>query len=59
MSHDFYILLSYAVTFGLVGVAALWTWVDGRSLQRELKALDDAGIRRRSAPPVETAGDVR
>jgi heme exporter protein CcmD len=49
MSHDFYILLSYAVTFGLIGLVVIWTWLDGRARQRELKALEAAGVRRRSA----------
>lgn len=49
MGHDFYILLSYIVTFGLIGLVVTWTWLDGRARQRELKALEAAGIRRRSA----------
>ncbi|MBO3758235.1 heme exporter protein CcmD [Ciceribacter sp. L1K22] len=59
MSHDFYIFLSYAITFGLIGVAALWTWLDGRARQRELQALDAAGIRRRSAQPAGDEGEQR
>ena len=49
MSHAFYIYVSYGVSaliiLGLIG----WTFFDGRARQAELKALEAAGIRRRSA----------
>ncbi|MBD3814008.1 MAG: heme exporter protein CcmD [Betaproteobacteria bacterium] len=49
MSHDFYIYVSYGVG-GLVILALIgWVWLDGRARQRELKALEAAGVRRRSA----------
>ncbi|MCO6180436.1 heme exporter protein CcmD [Ciceribacter sp. RN22] len=49
MSHDFYIYVSYGVS-GLVILALIgWVWLDGRARQRELKALEAAGVRRRSA----------
>ncbi|WP_026615397.1 heme exporter protein CcmD [Ensifer aridi] len=49
MSHAAYVIASYAVA--AVTVAALVAWVvgDGRARQRELRALEAAGIRRRSA----------
>jgi Heme exporter protein D (CcmD). len=54
MSHDFYIYVSYGVS-GLVIMALIgWVWLDGRARQRELKALEVAGVRRRSAT---AAGD--
>lgn len=49
MSHDFYIYASYGITFVLIGVAIVWTHLDGRARQRELDALESAGVRRRSA----------
>ncbi|MGF0539799.1 heme exporter protein CcmD [Agrobacterium sp. ES01] len=49
MSHTFYITASYLITFGLIAFAVLWTWLDGRARQKELKALEAAGIRRRSS----------
>jgi len=54
MSHEFYIYVSYGVT-GLVILALIgWVWLDGRARQRELKELEAAGVRRRSAT---VAGD--
>jgi len=49
MSHAAYVLASYAVAVATVAGLVLWVVVDGRSRQRELKALDAAGIRRRSS----------
>lgn len=49
MSHEFYIYVSYGVT-GLVILTLIgWVWLDGRARQRELKELEAAGVRRRSA----------
>jgi heme exporter protein D len=50
---------SYAIyVYGSYGLAALvtigitlWTWADGRARQKELAALEAAGLRRRSAGP--------
>ncbi|MFC3161739.1 heme exporter protein CcmD [Ciceribacter thiooxidans] len=54
MSHEFYIYVSYGVT-GIVILALIgWVWLDGRARQRELKELEAAGVRRRSAT---VAGD--
>ncbi|WP_244564222.1 heme exporter protein CcmD [Rhizobium sp. RU36D] len=49
---------SYAVTFGLVGMATLWIWLDGRARQKELKALEASGIRRRSAVSAGEGGQA-
>lgn len=50
MSHAFYIDASYIVTFALIFGAIAWVWLDGRARQKELKALEASGVRRRSAP---------
>ena len=50
---------SYAIyVYGSYGLAALvtigitlWTWADGLARQKELAALEAAGLRRRSAGP--------
>lgn len=49
MSHAAYVFASYAVAFAVVAGLVLWVVGDGRARQRELKALEAAGIRRRSA----------
>ena len=49
MSHDFYIYMSYGLTFGIIAIVIGWTLADGRARQRELKALEASGVRRRSA----------
>ncbi|MNL84595.1 Heme exporter protein D (CcmD) [compost metagenome] len=49
MSHAFYIYLSYGISAVIVLALIGWTWLDGRARQAELKALEAAGIRRRSA----------
>lgn len=49
MSHAFYIYLSYGVSALIILALIAWVWLDGRARQAELKALDAAGIRRRSA----------
>jgi heme exporter protein D len=53
MSHAAYVFASYAVALAIVAGLVLWVIGDGRARQRELKALEAAGIRRRSA---ETPG---
>lgn len=50
MSHAFYIYLSYGLTGAVIFGLIAWTWLDGRARQKELQALESAGIRRRSAP---------
>ncbi|MCM2475342.1 heme exporter protein CcmD [Rhizobium sp. CG5] len=49
MSHAFYISLSYGLTGVVILALVIWTWLDGRARQKELRALEAAGIRRRSA----------
>ncbi|WOS62655.1 heme exporter protein CcmD [Sinorhizobium fredii] len=49
MSHAAYVIASYAVAFAVVAGLGIWVVGDGRARQRELKALEAAGIRRRSA----------
>ncbi|MBC7311773.1 MAG: heme exporter protein CcmD [Rhizobium sp.] len=49
MSHAFYIYLSYGVSALIILAVVAWVWLDGRARQAELKALEAAGIRRRSA----------
>jgi heme exporter protein D len=49
MSHAAYVIASYAVAVAAVAGLVLWVVGDGRARQRELKALEAAGIRRRSA----------
>lgn len=49
MSHAFYIYLSYGVSALIILALIAWVWLDGRARQAELKALEAAGIRRRSA----------
>ncbi|HCL65765.1 MAG TPA: heme exporter protein CcmD [Rhizobium sp.] len=53
MSHAFYIYVSYAVSAAVVLALIGWVWLDGRARQKELKALEAAGIRRRSASVAE------
>ncbi|OJF89876.1 MULTISPECIES: heme exporter protein CcmD [Rhizobium/Agrobacterium group] len=55
MSHTGYVMASYGTAALMVAGLILWVFADGRGRRRELKALDDAGIRRRSAPT--TAGE--
>ncbi|AWI59215.1 heme exporter protein CcmD [Sinorhizobium fredii] len=49
MSHAAYVIASYVVAFAVAVGLVLWVVGDGRARQRELKALEAAGIRRRSA----------
>ncbi|MBA3039824.1 MAG: heme exporter protein CcmD [Alphaproteobacteria bacterium] len=57
MSHAFYIYLSYGISAAIVLALIGWTWLDGRARQAELKALEAAGIRRRSATPASGASE--
>ncbi len=54
MSHDFYIYVSYGVTALVILALIGWVWLDGHARQGELKELEAAGVRRRSAA---TTGD--
>jgi heme exporter protein D len=49
MDHAFYIYWAYGLTVAIIAILIGWIFVDGRARQRELKALEAAGIRRRSA----------
>lgn len=48
MDHAFYVYSSYGFATVVVLAVVGWTWLDGRQRQRELKALEASGIRRRS-----------
>lgn len=56
MSHAAYVIASYAVAVAAVAGLVLWVVGDGRARQRELKALEAAGIRRRSAEAPDGEG---
>ena len=49
MTHAFYVVGSYIAAGGICLGLILWTWLDGRARQEELKALEAQGVRRRSA----------
>ena len=49
MTHAFYVYGSYVATALILFGMIAWVWLDGRARQAELKALEAAGIRRRSA----------
>ena len=49
MTHTAYVAVSYGIAAVTVIALILWVWADGRARRRELQALDQAGIRRRSA----------
>ncbi len=49
MSHAAYVIASYAVACATVAGLVFWVIGDGRARRRELKSLEAAGIRRRSA----------
>ncbi|AUX78195.1 heme exporter protein CcmD [Sinorhizobium americanum] len=57
MSHAAYVFASYAAAFAVVAGLVVWVVGDGRARQRELRALEAAGIRRRSAEA--PAGEAR
>ncbi|MCV9998017.1 heme exporter protein CcmD [Pararhizobium sp. YC-54] len=48
MTHTAYVAASYGIAVVTVLALVLWVWTDGRARRRELQALDEAGIRRRS-----------
>ena len=49
MKYAFYIGSAYGLTAAAILCLILWIWLDGRARLKELKALEAAGIRRRSA----------
>ncbi|WP_082520473.1 heme exporter protein CcmD [Rhizobium sp. Root482] len=54
MSHAAYVFASYAFAAVILAGLVLWVLVDGRNRRRELRALEEAGIRRRSQAGGET-----
>ena len=48
-NHAAFILAAYGATVAIVGALALWIVLDGRAQRRRLAALEQRGIRRRSA----------
>ena len=50
MGHNVgYVIASYGAAFATVLALILWVVLDGRGRQKDIKALEEAGIRRRSA----------
>lgn len=59
--NESYVIASYLVTLIAMIVIIGWVFIDSRSRQKELKTLEAAGIRRRSAAGAatgQTAGQV-
>lgn len=54
--NEGYVLASYAITLVAMIVIIGWVLLDSRGRQRELKRLEETGIRRRSAS--RTAGET-
>lgn len=52
--NEGYVLASYAITFVAMIVIIGWVLLDSRGRQRELRRLEEAGIRRRSARTAAT-----
>lgn len=48
-THGLYVAVSYGAAAVIVAGMILWVVLDARARRRELKMLEDAGIRRRSA----------
>ncbi len=53
--NEGYVLASYAITLVAMIVIIGWVMLDSRGRQRELKRLEETGIRRRSARPAAAA----
>lgn len=51
--HAAFIWLSYAAVASVIGGLIVWLIADGRRQQSALKALEDRGVRRRSAAAEE------
>lgn len=51
--HAAFIWMSYAAVVSVVGGLVVWLIADGRRQQAALKALEDRGVRRRSAAAEE------
>ena len=51
MDHSAFVFAAYAVSAVTLIIICGWVWLDSRGRQNELKELEAAGIRRRSAAP--------
>jgi heme exporter protein CcmD len=49
MSHGFYVYASWGVSFVVIIGMITAIWLDGRRQHEEIRRLEKAGIRRRSA----------
>lgn len=47
-AHALFAAAAYGVSAAGVGGLILWVWLDGRARLRELRALEESGVRRRS-----------
>ena len=45
--HIGFVISSYAITFVVLGVLALWIFARARSVARRLRQLEDEGVERR------------
>ncbi|QKV19900.1 heme exporter protein CcmD [Oricola thermophila] len=48
MTHEQFVLASYALTVLVLGGLGLWLWLDRRARLAEMKRLEEAGLHRRS-----------
>ena len=55
MSHEFYVFASWGISFIVIAGMTGYIIMDGKRRQEDLRRLDEAGVRRRSArdPAVE------
>ena len=49
MTHLHFVLASYGLTAAVLGGVGLWLWLDRAARLRELRTLEESGVRRRSA----------
>ena len=57
MQHFGFILASYVASIVILGGIALWLVLDSRRQKQQLKALEQRGVRRRSAKSEEAEAD--
>lgn len=55
MDHAAFVYSAYGITAATLLLICGFVWLDSRNRQKELKELEAAGIRRRSAAPAETS----
>lgn len=48
MSHEMFVILSYAAVVIVLGAVLSWILIDGKARKNELARLEAAGIKRRS-----------